>query len=99
MIAHFKIYIINNQIFKSMSGILFSVLIGAIAGFIAGKIMNKSMGLLICILVGIVGGFLGSGLLYYIFKITGSGSIWWQLLVGIVGSVVLLWLISLIKKK
>ena len=80
-----------------MSGILFSVLIGAIAGFVAGKIMNKSMGLLICILVGIIGGFLGSGLLY-ILKITGDG-VWWQLLVGIVGSVVLLWVVSKIKKK
>jgi len=81
-----------------MWGILVSVLIGAIAGFIAGKIMNKGMGLLICILVGIVGGFLGS----WIFGLLGASpnpSFWGRLLVGTVGSVVLLWLVSLIKTK
>ena len=81
-----------------MWGILVSVLIGAIAGFIAGKIMNKGMGLLICILVGIVGCFLGS----WIFGLLGASpnpSFWGRLLVGTIGSVVLLWLVSLIKKK
>ena len=78
-------------------GIIVSLLIGALAGFIASIIMGNRMGLLICILIGIVGGFLGSGLLY-ILKITGSGIVW-QLLAGTVGSMVLLWLISLIKKK
>ena len=50
------------------------------------------------IIVGVVGGFLGS----WIFSIIGlpvSGSFWGQLLVGTVGAVVLLWLVSLIKKK
>ena len=81
-----------------MVGILVSVLIGAIAGFIAGKIMNKGMGLLVCILVGIVGGFLGSGL----FGLLGAApktTFWGQLLVGVVGSVVLLWVLSLLKRK
>ena len=81
-----------------MGGILAAVLIGAIAGFIGGKIMNKGMGLLVCILVGIVGGFLGS----WLFSIIGlpvSTSFWGQLLVGTVGSVVLLWIVSRLKKK
>lgn len=81
-----------------MGGILVAVLIDAIAGFIAGKIMNKSMGLLISILVGIVGGFLGSWL-FDLLNISSKGTFWWQLLVGTVGAVVLLWVLSLFKKK
>ena len=79
-------------------GILVSALIGAIAGFIAGKIMDKSMGLLACILVGIVGGFLGS----WVFGLFGAApktSFWGQVLVGTVGSVLLLWLLSSIFRK
>lgn len=81
-----------------MWGILVSVLIGAIAGFIAGKIMNKGMGLLICILVGIVGGFLGSWI-FGLFGASPNPNFWGRLLVGTIGAVVLLWLLSLIKKK
>ncbi len=81
-----------------MGGILASVLIGAIAGFIAGKIMNKGMGLLICILVGIVVGLLGSWL-FGLLGLAPKSTFWGQLLVGTVGSVVLLWLLSLLKKK
>ena len=81
-----------------MWGILVSVLIGALAGFIAGKIMNKGMGLLICILVGIVGGFLGSWV-FGLLGLSGSGSFWGQLLVGTLGSVLLLFILSLFRKK
>ena len=76
-------------------GMLVSILIGALAGIIAGKLMNYGLGLIMAI---VVGGFLGS----WIFSIIGlpvSGSFWGQLLVGTVGAVVLLWLVSLIKKK
>ena len=60
--------------------------------------MKKGMGLLVCILVGIVGGFLGS----WLFGLIGAApktTFWGQLLVGTVGSVVLLWLLSLIRGK
>lgn len=81
-----------------MWGILVSVLIGALAGFIAGRIMNKGMGLLVCILVGIVGGFLGSWL-FGGLSFSDEPSFWGRLFVGIVGSVVLLWILSLFRKK
>ena len=81
-----------------MGGILAAVLIGAIAGFIGGKIMNKGMGLLVCILVGIVGGFLGSWL-FGLLGVAPKANFWGQLLVDTVGSVVLLWLLSLLKRK
>ena len=79
-------------------GMLVSILIGALAGIIAGKLMNYGLGIIWAIIVGVVGGFLGS----WLFSIIGlpvSGSVWGQLLVGIVGSVVLLWAVSKIKKK
>ena len=79
-------------------GILASVLIGALAGFIAGRIMNKGMGLIVCIIVGLVGGLLGS----WIFKelsIPMSDKWWGQLLVGTAGSVVLLFILSLFRRK
>ena len=81
-----------------MWGIIVSILIGALAGFIAGRIMNKGMGLLVCIIVGIIGGFLGS----FIFSKLGipmSEKWWGQLLVGTAGSVVLLFILSLFRKK
>lgn len=81
-----------------MIGILISLIIGALAGWIAGKIMRRSMGLLICIIVGVVGGFLGSWL-FGLLGLTGSGTIWGQLLVGTSGAVLLLFILSLFRKK
>ena len=81
-----------------MWGIIVSILIGALAGFIAGRIMGKGMGLLICILVGLIGGLLGS----WIFSKLGipmSEKWWGQLLVGVAGSVVLLFILSLFRRK
>ena len=77
---------------------LIAILIGALSGIIAGKFMKYGLGLIWAIVVGVVGGFLGS----WIFSILGlpvSGSFWGQLLVGTVGAIVLLWLVSLIKRK
>ena len=79
-------------------GILASIIIGALAGFLASRIMGKGMGLLICILVGLVGGLLGS----WIFSKLGlsvSDAWWGQLLVGVAGSVVLLFILSLFRRK
>jgi uncharacterized membrane protein YeaQ/YmgE (transglycosylase-associated protein family) len=79
-------------------GILIAILIGALAGVIAGKIMKYGLGLLWAIILGMIGGAIGSG----VFRLLGlpiSGSFWGQLLVGIVGTVLLLWIVSLFKKK
>ena len=79
-------------------GILASILIGALAGFLASRIMGKGMGLIICIIVGLIGGVLGS----WIFSKLGlsiSEAWWGQLLVGTAGSVVLLFILSLFRRK
>ncbi len=81
-----------------MWGVIVSIFIGALAGFIAGKIMNRGHGLLINIIIGLVGGVLGS----WIFSKVGlevSENFWGQLLVGTAGAVVLLFILSLFRRK
>lgn len=79
-------------------GILLSVVVGALAGFIAGRIMNKSMNMIVCIIVGIIGAAFGS----WMFRTLGlnvSSKFWAQLLVGTIGAVVLLFILSLFRNK
>ena len=81
-----------------MTGILVSLVIGALAGWLAGKIMKKGMGLLVCIIVGVIGGFLGSWI-FGLPELSEDASFWGRLLVGTLGSVVLLFILSLFRKK
>ena len=81
-----------------MVGIIVSLIIGALAGWIAGKIMKKGMGLLLCIIVGVVGGFLGSWV-FGLLGLSGGGTFWGQLLVGVLGAVLFLFILSLFRKK
>ena len=67
------------------------------AGWLAGKIMNVGMGLLIEILVGIAGGAIG-GWLFGLIGLHSTGGFIGQLVVAVVGAVVLLWVVSKIKK-
>ncbi|MBO7125826.1 MAG: GlsB/YeaQ/YmgE family stress response membrane protein [Bacteroidales bacterium] len=78
-------------------GLILSILIGALAGFLGSKIFSGAgKGLLLNLIIGIVGGFLGG----WVFGHLGIGgsSILWQLISATVGSILLLWIISLIKK-
>jgi uncharacterized membrane protein YeaQ/YmgE (transglycosylase-associated protein family) len=90
----FSILIVAN-----MNIVLF-IVIGAVAGWLAGIIMKgKGFGFLMNLVIGIVGGFLG-GWLFSLLKINlHSGSIVGSLLAALVGAVILLWIISLFKKK
>lgn len=83
---------------EGITGILLSLLMGALAGYLGGRIMGKGMGLLVCIIVGIVGGFLGSWI-FSKLNVSISQEWWGQLLVGTAGSVVLLFILSLFRKK
>ncbi|MBR4147259.1 MAG: GlsB/YeaQ/YmgE family stress response membrane protein [Bacteroidales bacterium] len=60
--------------------------------------MGKGMGLLLCIIVGVIGGFLGSWV-FSLLGLSASGSFWGQLLVGTVGAVLLLLVLSLFRRK
>lgn len=78
-------------------GLIWSLVIGACAGFLGSKIFKgASSGLLWNLIIGIVGGFLG-GFLFGLVGIGGSSLIW-QLISATVGSIVLLWIVSKLRK-
>ncbi len=78
---------------------LYSVIIGGIAGWLAGQIMKGGgFGILINILLGIVGGFVG-GRLFNTFNISLLDGWTGDLLEGVIGAVVILFIAGLIKKK
>ena len=73
------------------------LIIGALAGWIAGNIMKgRGFGLLGNIVVGIVGAFLG-GFLFGLLGLASYGFIG-SLVMATVGAVVLIYLVSLIKR-
>lgn len=79
-------------------GLLWSILIGIAAGYLGSLIFKGSgNGLWINLLVGLVGGFLG-GWLFTKLGI-GGGGLLWQLVAATVGAIILLFILSLFKKK
>lgn len=81
-----------------IGGILVSLVIGALAGWLASIIMKKGMGLLVCIIVGVIGGFLGSWV-FGLLGLNGGNTFFGQLLVGTLGAVLLLFILSLFRKR
>ena len=79
-------------------GIILFLLIGAVAGWLAGKLMKGGgFGLIVNIIVGVIGGFLG-GWLMSLLHIQKAGLLW-ELIVSVIGAVVLLFVVSLFKRK
>lgn len=77
--------------------LLWTLIIGGLAGFIAGKLMRgEGFGILVDILVGIVGGWIG-GWVFGMLGIAAGGFIG-SLIVSIIGAVILIWIIRLIKR-
>jgi len=82
----------------SAMNIILYLLIGAVAGWLAGQIMRGGgFGLLWNIIIGIIGGFIG-GWLMSLLHIQKAGLLW-ELIVAVIGAIVLLFVISLFKKK
>jgi uncharacterized membrane protein YeaQ/YmgE (transglycosylase-associated protein family) len=80
-----------------MNIILF-LLIGIAAGWLAGQIMKgKGFGLVGNLIVGVVGALLG-GYIFGALGVTAYGIIG-SLISALVGAIILLWIISMIKKK
>ncbi|HET7434249.1 MAG TPA: GlsB/YeaQ/YmgE family stress response membrane protein [Thermoanaerobaculia bacterium] len=76
-------------------GLLWFVIIGAVAGWLAGQFMKGSgFGLLGDIVVGVIGAFLGG----YLFRAVGvslGGGLVGSLIVAFIGAVVLLFVVRL----
>jgi uncharacterized membrane protein YeaQ/YmgE (transglycosylase-associated protein family) len=77
--------------------ILAAIIIGIAAGWIAEQVMGRRHGLLTNLLVGIVGAFLGA-LIANALGIAFAG-FWGSLIVSAVGAILLLWLVSLIRRR
>ena len=76
------------------------IVLGGVAGWLASMVMGKDaqMGAVANVIVGIVGALLG-GFLFNLFGAAGAtGFNLWTLLVAVVGAVVLLFIISLIRR-
>jgi uncharacterized membrane protein YeaQ/YmgE (transglycosylase-associated protein family) len=77
--------------------IIWFLIIGIVAGWAAGKVMRgRGFGLLGDLAVGIVGAIIGG----FIFRLLGmvGASLLAELVTAFIGAVILLWLISTIKR-
>jgi uncharacterized membrane protein YeaQ/YmgE (transglycosylase-associated protein family) len=80
-----------------MSGLIWWIVVGGIAGWLAGKVMKGGgFGVLMDIVIGIVGAMIGG----WVFGLLGiySGSLIGSILIAFVGACILLWLVRMIKK-
>ena len=78
-------------------GIIWTLIIGGLAGWLAGKIMKgEGYGIIVDIIIGIVGGWLG-GWVFGLLNIEAGGLIG-ELITAVVGAIILIWIIHKIKK-
>ncbi|SDF10583.1 GlsB/YeaQ/YmgE family stress response membrane protein [Sulfitobacter delicatus] len=75
-----------------------AIIVGALAGWIAEKIMKSDMGLIMNIILGILGALVANWLLMMIVGSTLGG--WFgQLIVGVIGACLLIWVTRLVRRK
>ena len=75
------------------------IIIGAIAGWLAGKIVKGSgSGILMNIVIGVIGALIGGFLLSF-FLDTAGGGWWFTLFTAVLGSVILLWIVGMVRKR
>jgi uncharacterized membrane protein YeaQ/YmgE (transglycosylase-associated protein family) len=80
-----------------LSGLIWTVVIGLIAGWLAGKVMKgRGYGVLMDIVLGIVGGVIGRS----VFGMLGleSWNVIGAIIVSFVGALILIWLVRRLKK-
>jgi uncharacterized membrane protein YeaQ/YmgE (transglycosylase-associated protein family) len=79
--------------------LLYALLIGAAAGWLAGKLMKGGgFGAIVNIILGIVGGAVGNWL-FRQFDIHIADGVVGDLITGVIGAVVVLFIAGLLKKK
>ena len=82
----------------SLEALIVLIIVGAIAGWLAGIIVKgMGFGLIGNIIVGIVGAFIGSWLLGYLGVHIGGGLLG-SIVNATIGAVILLFVISLVKR-
>lgn len=70
-------------------GIIWGLILGAVAGFIASRLMNEKSGTLKNILLGVGGGFVG-GLVFNLLGLSANGLIG-SIIVSTVGACICIW--------
>jgi uncharacterized membrane protein YeaQ/YmgE (transglycosylase-associated protein family) len=79
-------------------GVIGYIIIGGLAGWAAGKLVKGSgSGILMNIAIGIVGALIGGFLLSFAFD-TASGGWIVTFLTALLGSVILLWIVGMVRK-
>jgi uncharacterized membrane protein YeaQ/YmgE (transglycosylase-associated protein family) len=80
-----------------LSGLIWAVIVGLIAGWLAGKVMKGGgYGTLMDIVLGIAGGVIG-GFVFGLLGLSASG-LTGSIIVSFVGAVILIWLVRQLKK-
>jgi len=83
----------------STNDLIFTLLIGAVAGWLAGQIRRGyGFGLLGNIVVGIMGAFVGSWLFRSVLHVSMGGGLLGTIATAVIGALLLLFLIGLIRK-
>jgi uncharacterized membrane protein YeaQ/YmgE (transglycosylase-associated protein family) len=72
-------------------GIIFSLIVGGIAGFLAGTIMNSKNDMIVNVIIGLIGSAVGS-FLFRIIGLQSTGGILGEIIIATVGAVTLLYL-------
>ncbi len=82
-----------------MNELIFTLIIGAVAGWLAGVIRHGyGFGLLGNIVIGIIGAFVGSWLLRTVLHVSLGGGLLGVILTAVIGALVVLFLIGLFKR-
>lgn len=76
------------------------IIIGGLAGWVASKIMGtaEKQGALANIVVGVIGAFIGGFVMNLLFDKGLSGFSVWSFVVALVGSVILIWILKMVRK-
>jgi uncharacterized membrane protein YeaQ/YmgE (transglycosylase-associated protein family) len=79
-------------------GVIGYIIIGGLAGWIGSKIVKGSgSGILMDIVIGIVGALIGGFLLSFFFD-TASGGWFFTFFTALLGSVILLWIVGMVRR-
>lgn len=81
-----------------MENLLYTVIVGLIAGWLAGQVMKGGgYGVFVDIILGILGGVVGG----WVFGLLGlhAGGLAGRIVVSFIGAVILVWVIHQVKKK
>jgi uncharacterized membrane protein YeaQ/YmgE (transglycosylase-associated protein family) len=76
------------------------LIIGGFAGWIAGKIVKGGgAGILLNVVIGVIGGFIGGMLLGWLHVDVEHGRKWFTFFTALLGSVILLWIVGMVRKR